>query len=187
MIRPCAEPVPFGTLIEYWFGELTADTEQRVEEHFLGCPDCSGQLEALAQLSQGVRAAFERGAIHAVISASFLEQMKQHDMRVREYPVSSGGSVHCTIAADDDAVVARLKASLSGIARVDLVGMNEEGEIRFRLPDIPFDSRADEVLFCPSAAALKKLPAHTDRVRLLAVEPEGEHPIGDYTFIHAPS
>ena len=65
--------------------------------------------------------------------------------------------------------------------------MNEEGEIRFRLPDIPFDPTASEVLFCPAAVALRKMPAHTVRLRLLAVEPDGERPIADYVFIHAPS
>jgi len=187
MIQSCAEPIPFGTLVEYWFGELTEDAEQRVEAHFFGCRHCSEQLEGLASLGRGVRSAFARGAISAVISAPFLEQMKEHGMRVRDYPVSPGGRVHCTISAADDAVIGRLKASLSGATRIDLVRMNEQGELLFRLQDIPFDPVAGEVLLCPSAAALRRMPAHTNILQLLAVEPEGERSIAEYVFIHAPS
>lgn len=186
MIPPCAAPIPFGTLVEYWLGELEADAEQRVEEHFLGCTSCSALLEALAELHQGVRAAFERGAIGAVISVPFLETMKEHGMKLREYPVAPGGSVHCTIAATDDAVIGRLRAPLAGLGRVDLVALDEAGAKLFRLDDVPFDPATNEVLFCPAAAALKQMPAHTERLRLLAVEDEGERAIADYTFFHAP-
>jgi hypothetical protein len=33
---------------------------------------------------------------------------------------------------------------------------------------------------------LRDLPAHTFRVRLVAVDEAGEHPLGDYTFEHTP-
>jgi len=183
---PCVEPIPYDALVEYWFGELSADAEQRIEEHILGCPHCAEQLGGLAELRSGIRSVFRRGTIRAVISAQLLEKMKEQGLRVREYRVPPGGSVHCTIGSADDAVVGRLQASLAGVTRVDLVRLNEQGDVRFRLRDIPFDHVASEVLFCPSAAALKKMPAHTDRVRLLAVDKEGERPIGDYTFIHTP-
>lgn len=187
MSRGCTAPIPFAALVEYWCGELDAEAEARIEEHFLGCVSCSARLEALAALSSGVRAAFREGALHAAISAPFLAEMKRQAMRVREYPVAPGGSVHCTIAADDDAVVSRLKAPLAGIGRLDLVSMTERGELHFRLEDIPFDPDAGEVIFCPAAAALKRRSAYIDHVRLLAVGEDGERTLGDYTFIHTPS
>lgn len=187
MTEGCAAPIPFAALIEYWCGELDPEAEARIEEHFLGCEDCSATLEALAALAEGVRAAFAEGAVHAVISASFLDAMKQRGLRLREYPVAPGGSVHCTIAAGDDAVISRLTASLSGVTRLDLVSIDERGEPRFRLEDVPFDPSAGEVLFCPAAAPLKQLPAYVERFRLLAVEQHGERALGDYTFIHTPS
>ena len=52
--------------------------------------------------------------------------------------------------------------------------------------DLPFDPAAGEVLFLPSAAALRKMPAHTMRVRLVAVDEAGERPLGEYTFAHTP-
>jgi hypothetical protein len=35
--------------------------------------------------------------------------------------------------------------------------------------------------------ALRKLPANTLRVQLLAVDEAGERPLGEYTFAHTPS
>jgi Putative zinc-finger len=187
MSRACAAAIPFATLIDYWFDELEGEDTTRIEEHFLGCPACSAALEILVALGDGVRAAFAEGAVSAAISGPFLDAMKARGMRLREYPLASGESVHCTIAATDDAVVSRLKAPLQGVARVDLISRDESGALRFRLEDVPFDPRAGEVLFCPAATPLKAAPAHVDKVRLVAIEPQGERALGDYTFFHAPS
>jgi hypothetical protein len=51
---------------------------------------------------------------------------------------------------------------------------------------VPFDPAAGEVLFIPPAAALKAMPAHTVRMRLIAVGEAGEAPLGEYTFVHTP-
>jgi hypothetical protein len=182
----CAGPVSFATLIEYWFGELADDEERRVDEHLLDCAHCSERLGELAGLGAGISSAFRRGAVRAVISATFLEKMKREGLRLREYRVPPGGSVDCTISAADDAVVGRLQASLAGVIRLDLSLLTERGEVRSRLLDIPFDPAAGEVLFCPSAANLKKQPAHTDIVGLIAVDGTGEHALADYTFVHTP-
>ena len=72
------------------------------------------------------------------------------------------------------------------MARLDVVRLDERGEVRLRLSDIPFNPVAGEVLLCPSAAALKKLPAHTDRIRLLAIDNSGERLLAEYTFVHTP-
>lgn len=181
----CIAPIPFAALVEYWFGDLAQDQEERVEEHLLGCAQCSERLGELTTLGAGIKSAFRGGELWAVISPDFLQRMKQEGLRLREYRVAPGGSVNCTISAADDAVVSRLQASLEGVARVDLVRLTDQGE--GRLPDIPFEPAAGEVLFCPSAASLKKAPAYTERIRLLAVDAAGERSIADYTFVHTPS
>ena len=183
--QTCSAPTPFTNLVEYWFGELAQDEEERIEEHLLGCTRCSGQLGNLAALGAGIRSAFRGGRSSAVVSPGFLVEMKQHGLRLREYRVPPGGSVNCTITAADDAVVGRLQAALTDASRVDLVLLHEPGA--GRLPDIPFDPAKGEVLFCPSAAGLKQMPAHTQVIRLLAVDATGERPLADYTFVHTPS
>lgn len=184
MSAGCNSPIAFPTLIEYWLGELGAHEERALEEHFFGCGHCAARLEELARLAAGIRAVFRAGGIHAVISRGFLDYMNKENLRFREYRLGPGESVQCTLGADDDAVVGRLRAPLEGVRRLDLVNIEAGHELR--LADIPFDPAAGEVLFCPSAAKLRKLPAHTSRVRLIAVDDSGERALGEYTFKHTP-
>jgi len=180
----CIAPIPFAALVDYWCGELPRNEDERIEEHLLGCAQCSERLGDLVRLGAGINSAFRSGEVRAVISPLFVQEMKQEGLRVREYHVAPGGSVNCTISAADDAVVSRLQATLENATRVDLVHVYEQGESR--LPDIPFEPAAGEVLFCPAAASLKKSPAHTATIRLIAVDEAGEHPIAEYTFVHTP-
>lgn len=181
----CSTPISFDELVDYWFGELAAHEEERVEEHLLGCAACSGRLGGLATLGAGIRSAFRNGTVGAVISPALLDDMKREGLRLREYPVGPGGSVNCTIGASDDAVVSRLLVNTAGASRIDLELLSELGTSR--LTDIPFEASADEVLFCPPAARLKQAPAFVQRIRLIAVDESGERAIGDYTFVHTPS
>jgi hypothetical protein len=98
--------------------------------------------------------------------------------------------VDCTIRADEDAVVGRMRVPLAGVKRLDIVRTIEiEGRQvgRWRAEDVPFDAETDEVVTLPSAAALKKMPANTARVQLFAVDEAGERLLGEVTFAHAPS
>jgi anti-sigma factor RsiW len=185
----CEHPIGFEALVAYWLGELTAAGEAPVEEHLFGCAACTERLEQLAALAFGVRAVVRDGALQAVISQAFLEQMQRSGMRVREYRLAPGARVACTIGAADDAVASRLQVALAGVSRVDAEQRIElpDGRVRqWRLEDVPFDPAAGELISLPSAAALRKMPAHTFRVRLLAVDAAGDRSLGEYTFAHTP-
>ena len=186
----CAEPIEFEALVAYWVGELPTAAEARIEEHLFGCAHCTRRVEELAALAYGIRAVVRRGAVQAVITPPFLEFMKQQGMRIREYRLAPGERVACTIRADDDAVVGRLQAPLAGVKRVDALHSLDfgDGQVQqWRAEDLPFDASTGEVLSLPSAEALKRSPAHTLCVRLLAVDESGERPLGEYTFAHTPS
>lgn len=177
-------------LAAYWLGELPAAEAQNAEEHFFACEACAARLEWLAELSDGVRSAVRSGSLGMVVSAPFVEAMKRAGMRLREYRTDPGMTTDCTIRANEDAVVSRLRAPLTGVTRVDMVNRVEVGGVvqgEVRVEDVPFDPAAGELLFIPPAAALKKMPAHSLRLRLVAVGEPGERVIGDYTFAHTPS
>ena len=177
-------------LAAYWLGELPVAEAEKLEEHLFACGHCAGRLEWLAALSAGVRVAVRAGAFGLVVSAPFVEAMKRAGMRLREYRLGPGGSVNCTIRADEDAVISRIGAPLAGVRRIDMLQRVEVGGVEqpeVRLEDVPFDPRSGEVLFIPPPAALKKRPAHRFRVRLVSVGEAGEALVGEYTFAHSPS
>src|SRR5688572_6809176 len=182
----CKDPIAFDLLAAWWLGELPEAQAAALEEHLFGCAHCTRTAETLAALARGVRAAVQDGRVSMVVSAPFVEAMRQAGLRLREYRVEAGGSVSCTIRADDDAVVSRIRAPLAGVERLDLARMQAGGP-EVRLADIPFDAESGEVLVVPSAAWLKTMPAFTMRMRLIAVGDAGERQLGEYTFNHAPS
>jgi len=180
----CRSPLDWLTLIAYWLGELDADTEARIEEHYLGCAQCSGRLKELNALAQGVRAVARASGVNAVVNEAFVQRLAERGLHVREYRVPKNGSVNCTIAPEDDFVVARLEAPLAGVARLDLINVYESGESRQE--DIPFVAESGGVVVSTSVDILRSLPATTVRMRLVAVEDRGERIVGDYTFHHTP-
>lgn len=188
--RRCVTPIEAEALVLYWLGELPTALEAPIEEHFFGCAYCTRRLEDLADLAFAVRAVVRNGALQAMITQPLLEHMRRQGMRVREYGLVPGERVECTLRADDDAVVGRMRVPLAGVRRLDALHSldPDDGERQqWRLEDVPFDPNADEVLFLPSAAALKKVPAHTIRIQLVAVDESGDRPLGEYTFAHTPS
>lgn len=185
----CKEPIDFQNLTAYWLGELPDREAEKVEEHFFACAQCAGRLEWLAALSEGVRAAVRAGAIGMAVPAPFVAALRQAGLRLREYRNDPGGRVACTIAADDDAVVSRLRAPLAGVKRLDVVQRVRAGGAdwqEMRLEDVPFDPGSGEVLLIPPPAALRKMPAHTAVMQLIAVGEKGDAPLGEYTFMHTP-
>jgi hypothetical protein len=186
----CAQPIEFETLVAYWLGELPAAAEAATEEHYFGCAYCARRLERLAAMGGAIRAAVREGRVWGFVTPSFVEHMKREGLRLREYRTALGERVDCTIRADEDAVVGRMRVPLAGVKRLDIVRTIEvEGRQvgRWRAEDVPFEPETDEVVTLPSAAALKKMPANTARVQLFAVDEAGERLLGEVTFAHTPS
>src|SRR5262249_22711132 len=112
---------PIGKLIEYWLGELDAAEEAQLEEHLFACAECSSRLQQLVQLAQGLGQAARDGNAVTVLTPSFIKRLQDAGVRVREYRMDPGGSVACTVAPDDDRVVAHLHAPLADVSRLDMV------------------------------------------------------------------
>jgi hypothetical protein len=183
----CSNAIDFETLLAWWLDELPRTAQETLEEHVFACAHCARRLEEFAALAGGVRDALRAGTVGVVISAPFIEVLKQAGLRVREYDLVPGSTVNCAIHADDDAVVGHMRAPLGGVRRVDALKRLEVGGVpgpEVRVEDVPFDPSSDEVLFMPSAAWVKKMPAHTLRVRLVSVEAGAETALGEYVFAH---
>ena len=179
----CTTPMGVSALIEYWLGELDEVAGARIDEHLFGCQECGAKLDEIIALAGGVRTAFGQGEIQAVITDAFLKSLAEQKVRLREYRVPRNGSVNCSVAPEDEVVVARLEAPLDGVTRLDVHSYFGDAQPEvFR--DIPFDPVSGEVVLMPRLSQLRVAPSHVHRVRLVAVDAKGERVIGGYTLNH---
>ncbi len=183
-----AHPIDATVLSDYWLAALSGPEEEAVEEHLLGCDECGARLREVIALAEGVRRLALAGNLRMVVSDAFLQRVAEDGLRIREYVPPPGGSVQCTVKAEDDLLVVRLAASLAGAARVDLCVCDERGVEQVRFPDIPFHSGAGRISYQESIAAQKGAPSCTYMARLVAFDELGsERVIGEYTFHHTRS
>ena len=181
----CAHPIDASVLADYWLGALAGREEETVEEHLFGCDECGARLREVIALAEGVRKLARGGSLRMVVSDAFLERAAEEGLRVREYAPPPGGSVQCTVTAEDDILIGRLAADLNTAKRVDLCMCDDRGVERIRLTDIPFNSAGGCVAFQQPITYAKAAPSETLIARLVALDDSGhEHLLGEYTFNH---
>jgi len=183
----CKHPLAPRLLADYWLEELTSSDEERVEEHLFSCAECSAELQSLVELIEAIRELTRKGAVAVIMSEPFLEKLRGEGLNLRQYRVDPGGKVACTITDQDDLVISRLAADLTGAKRVDISHCDEEGNERGRVRDVPFTRAGREVVFAQSSPVLRALGKERIRMRLIAVDDSEERVLGEYTFDHTPS
>jgi hypothetical protein len=186
MSPSCPSPLGLRRLLDYWFGEAGPAEDDQVERHLLACDACGDHLRELLWLGDSVARAARAGAVELIVTPAFLEAAAREGLRTREYGVDPGGTVLCTVTAQDDLLVARLRADFRGVGRLDLVA-NEEGSPVRRIEDVPIDPNASELIVAQAMPMVRQLGHVVLRLRLLAREGDGERVIGEYTFSHSPS
>ncbi len=184
----CSTPIDAAVLADYWLAALPSSEEESVEEHLLACDQCGARLREVIALAEGVRKLAREGSLRMIVSDAFLQRAEEAGLRVRQYAPPVGGGVNCTVAAEDDILVARLAANLSGAKRVDLCFCDEQGIERHRMPDIPVHSGRDKVVYQESMTAMKAAPTMKLIARLVTFDEAGrERLLGEYTFNHTRS
>ena len=181
----CSNPIDVAVLADYWLGVLPESEETAVEEHLLSCDACGQRLREVIALAEGIRNLAREGSLRMVVSDAFLKRAAEVGLRIRQYAPPAGGTVQCTVTAEDDFLVARLAANLTGAKRVDLAICDGSGVEQLRLADIPVDSGANSVVYQESITYAKASPSNKMIARLISIdEARGERLLGEYTFIH---
>jgi hypothetical protein len=181
----CTNPIDAAVLSDYWLGMLPEAEESAVEEHLLSCDSCGARLREVIALADGVRALAREGSLLMVVTDVFLKRAAEQGLRVREYAPPAGGSIECTVTAEDDLLVGRLRADFSGTRRVDLSLCDRRGVETMRLADIPFDLQTGDVVFQQPIPYAKAAPSETMIARLVGFDEAGaESVLGEYTFNH---
>ncbi len=184
----CSNPIDAAVLADYWLAALADPEEEAVEEHLLECDRCGARLREVIALAEGVRNLAREGCLRMVVSDAFLKRATEEGLRVRQYAPPPGGGVQCTVTAEDDILIGRLAANLTGAKRVDLCICDEHGVEQLRLRDIPVHSGASSVIYQESITFTKAAPTNTMIARLVTFDEAGvEHLLGEYTFNHTRS
>lgn len=184
---PCGRGTSQTELIDYWLGDVPPSAMNAIEEHLFACSSCSQRLSELAALGDGIRALARHGRLHSVLTPEFVETLKAHGAKIREYRMQPGDSVNCSIAPDDDLAIAHLEAPLEGVSRLDLVFEFAQGGLpQQRLEDVVFSPAKGEIVLAPRAEDLRQLGNTVQRVRLLSVSDAGDRLLGEYLFRHSP-
>ena len=184
----CTNPIEATVLADYWLGSLPEAEDDAVEEHLFQCDECGARLREVIALADGLRNLAREGSLRMVVSDAFLRRVAEEGLRVREYAPPRGGSVQCTVSAEDDFLIGRLATDLKGSRRVDLALCDEHGAEQARLRDIPVNPSAGDVILQESITLAKAMPTSTMIARLLVVDDAGgEQLLGEYTFNHTRS
>ena len=162
MKRGCDQPLDLLTLVDYWFGDLPAPDAERVEEHLFECDACGDRLRGLVALGDGVRRLAHGGAVQMVVTRSFLETAAREGLRSREYVVAPGESVACTVTAQDDLLIGRMRADFTGVSNLDIL-IQVEGQPEVWIKDVPVSPDAQDLIMAlamPAARALGRAVLH---------------------------
>lgn len=184
----CPNPIDAAVLADYWLAALADPEEALAEEHLLACDECGGRLREVIALADGVRRLVSEGSLQMVVSDAYLRRAAEQGLHIRQYAPRPGGSVECTVTAEDDILISRLAANLNEAKRVDISFCDELGNEQIRMTDIPVNPAADSVLLQVSMTFAKAAPTHKLIARLVAIDEGGsERLLGEYTFNHTRS
>ena len=179
----CAAPIDAATLMDYWLARVDPSEEEAVELHLLECDACGDRLREVVALAEGLQALARAGSLRVIIGDALIQRATDEGRHVRQYTLHPGQPIACTVAADDDFLVAHLAADLSRVGRVDLSLCDPRGVEWQRMADIPIRADAPAVVYQESVSFAKAAPSSSMTARLLAVEADGsERLLGEYIF-----
>ncbi|HVT07855.1 MAG TPA: zf-HC2 domain-containing protein [Polyangia bacterium] len=175
----CPNPLDWGTLVDYWAGDLDAAASDAVEEHLFGCPDCTAAAARVAAVTESLRA-----ALPPVVSRERVEQLRARGARVRENDFLPGDRREVVFLRDADLLIHRLAGlDLTHADRVDFrIAAESTGELIAAADRVPFNPAEGAVLVaCQRHYA--SLPA--DTVISLAIHTPSAPPrTATYTILH---
>jgi hypothetical protein len=175
----------FGELAEYWTADVAGEEAARLEEHVFACAACARLLAEAERLREGVGRLARTGGVRAFVTDDLLNRLARDGVRVRTYAVDPGGSVLCAVWADDEVVVARLRADFTGVAAVDAEMRFDSGERWDGVSDVPVPEGARELLLALPADLVRGAPRSPMR---LTLQPSAGSPdrgvLAEYVFDH---
>lgn len=181
----CTRPVEFVDIVDYWAGDLPRTRADEIEEHVFACTECEHRLAEGGALARGIAAVVREGRFHSIVTDAVLNRLAKDGVRIRMYTLEPGVVVPCSVWADDDLVVARIRADFAGVDSVTVVTRRASGEEISRLTDVAVRPGQQELIDAISASLLRRLPSTSVRLILTGRAADVERTIGEYVLEHA--
>ncbi len=139
----CLNPLDWGTLVDYWAGDLDAAASDTVEDHLFGCADCTAAAARVAGVTEALRA-----ALPPVVSRERIERLRARGARIRENDFLPGDRREVVFVRDADLLIHRLSGlDLTHADRVDFrIAAESTGELLASVEGVPFDPNEGAVL-----------------------------------------
>ena len=167
-------------LIALALDDLPAAEVPAVEEHLLACGRCARVLERLIELGDGVRELVGAGKLRFAVGADTLQRLQDSGLVAKVYRLPAGGSVNCSVGANDVYISAELTADLRDVGRLDAI-KHLLGHSR-RITDIPFDRERGIVRTVELGDFLRTLP--TTQMVFELVDGTTDRSIAKFYFNH---
>jgi hypothetical protein len=186
----CPAPLELGELAGYLLGELSAESADRVEEHYFACAHCARRLEGVRALGTGVRQLLLGGQLSVAATDALVGQAGAQGMSLRTYRLAPGDQVACTAAPGDDFVVIRLGLVVGPEESVDLTAEAmdlDAGHTESLIRDgVSVDRAAGEIVYLYSAELVRSLPKTRWTLHARVQGPAGTRTVGPYVLNHTP-
>ena len=156
----------FGELADYWTADAAPADVERIEGHVFECQRCARLLSEADRLRAGIGAVAQTGAVQAFVTDAVLNRLARDGVRVRSYSLDPGEAIYCTVWADDDVVVTRLRADFTGVVSVDAEMRLDTGQEWGHATDIPVREGATELVLALPASSIRKVPVASMRLTL---------------------
>jgi hypothetical protein len=166
-------------LAEWALGEQTEADEEALEEHYFGCDACFARAQHMQRFVAQLRA-----SLPPILTAERRQGLEARHPQLTRVHVQPGERATIRLGPAADVGFWVMHAPLQGVTRVDFEARSADGGLVFALSDVPFDrARGEVVLACQTH--YRGLPGGSElRVQLVADEPTGSRPLGEYVLDH---
>jgi hypothetical protein len=175
----------FEELADYWTSDIAPVDAERIEAHVFECASCARLLAESERLRSRISALARGGGFQAFVTDGLLNRLARDGVRVRSYTLDPGESIKCSAWADDEVLVARLRADFAGVTAVDAEMRFETGEQWGRSTDVPVREGATELVLALPAAMVRSAPNGPMRLTLRAASgSQKAGVVAEYIFDH---
>lgn len=142
MSDPCARPLSWAELTDYWAGDAPPEQQDALDEHLMGCAVCTALSARVAAITETTR-----GMIPPIVTDAQIAALRRRGQVVLDNPMQPGERKEVVFPKSVDLLIHRLIMPLAQAERVRF-RMLEDGTERLLadIPDVPFDRAAGTVL-----------------------------------------